>query len=134
MASVQQVMLMYGATAVAGAVDTVTSNFDAVGTVVTCVFQTNGTMTGDYSSGSNTWYTDTSPPSIWMSFTSTGTGTHGGGMVAGTRYQLNTLRTITNSVAISAVRIRTYTISFHDASTGGTLLGTKTVVLTVDNT
>ena len=91
-------------------------------------------MTGDYLSGSTTWYTDTSPPSIWLSFTSTGTGVHGGGMSAGTRYQLNTARTITNSVFTSAVRIRTYTISFYDAASGGTLLGTKTVVLTIDNT
>jgi hypothetical protein len=71
------------------------------------------------------WWT-ISPPSTWMSYTSTGIGTITGGLVAGTRYQLNATRKLGNQRTTFGVATRVFTITFFDASTGGNTLGTKT--------
>lgn len=60
-----------------------------------------------------------------MSYTSTGLGTITGGLVAGTRYQLNATRKLGNQRTTLGVSTRVFTITFFDAATGGNTLGTK---------
>lgn len=78
------------------------------------------------------WWTTSSPPATWMSFTSTGTGTITGGLVAGTRYQLNVTRKLGNQRTATGVATRTFTISFWSVATGGTAIGTKTFTATAE--
>lgn len=78
------------------------------------------------------WWSDTSPPATWMSYTSTGTGTITGGLVSGTRYQLNVVRKLGNSRTTLGTATRTFTITFFDAATGGNTLGTKTFTATAE--
>lgn len=123
-----------------GVLDTTAFTADDANTgnsTASCTFNTDGSAT---LSGSNLttpatprWWTDSSPPATWMSYSSTGGGTIVGGLVAGTRYQLNVSRQLANR-SLSAVQVRTFTVSFHDAASGGTLLGTKTFTASVDGT
>lgn len=85
------------------------------------------TLVGNQSTSpaSPKWWT-TFPPSTWVEYSSTGSGTITGGLTAGVRYQLNALRKIGNSRTTLGVASRTFTLSFYDAASGGTLLGTKT--------
>lgn len=136
MGAIQQIMLM--AKALAGVLDTTafTAEDNSTPTATAeCVFQTDGTatLTGSVSTTPTTplWWTAGTPPATWMSYSSTGNGTITGGLTAGTRYQLNTPRTIGNSTTTLASRVRTFTVSFYDAATGGNLLGTKTFTATV---
>lgn len=123
--------LVYGI--IASALNTAAFQADDVsaGTSVSeCTFNVDGsaTLTGNQSTSpaSPRWWTDNSVPPVWMSYSSTGTGTITGGLVAGTRYQLNTPRVLGNSSAVLGVRNRVFTITFYDAATGGNTLGTKT--------
>lgn len=99
-------------------------------------FNTDGTalLVGNQSTSPSSpkWWSTTSPPATWMSYTSTGNGTITGGLAAGTRYQLNVTRKLGNSRIVSGVASRTFTISFFDAATGGTTLGTKTFTATAE--
>jgi hypothetical protein len=99
-------------------------------------FYTNGSagLFGNQSTSpaSPRWWTTSSPPATWMSFTSTGNGTITGGLVAGTRYQLNATRKLGNQRATLGVASRIFTITFFDASTGGNTLGTKTFTATAE--
>ena len=101
-----------------------------------CEFNTDGsaTLVGNVSTSpaSPRWWSISSPPATWMSYTSTGTGTITGGLVAGTRYQLNVLRKLGNQRTPTGVAIRTFTISFWNVATGGTALGTKTFTATAE--
>jgi hypothetical protein len=67
-----------------------------------------------------------------MSYSRAGTGTIVGGLSAGTRYELNTMRTLgiekTNLGSVSSV----FTITFYDAAVGGTTLGTKSLSVTAE--
>lgn len=97
-----------------------------------CDFNTDGsaTLVGNLatSPASPRWWTVSSPPATWMSYSSVGTGTITGGLVAGTRYQLNATRKLGIQRATLGVSNRTFTITFFDASTGGNTLGTKTFI------
>lgn len=101
-----------------------------------CDFNTDGsaTLVGNQSTSpaSPRWWTTSSPPATWMSYSSTGTGTITGGLVAGTRYQLNVTRKLGNQRTTLGVASRTFTITFFDAATGGTTLGTKTFTATAE--
>lgn len=101
-----------------------------------CNFNTDGsaTLVGNQSTSpaSPRWWTTSSPPATWMSYSSTGTGTITGGLVAGTRYQLNVTRKLGNQRTTLGVASRIFTITFFDASTGGTTLGTKTFTATAE--
>lgn len=91
-------------------------------------FYTDGSAALFGSSGTSPttprWWT-ISPPATWMSYTSTGLGTITGGLVAGTRYQLNVTRKLGIQRTTLGVSTRVFTITFFDASTGGNTLGTK---------
>jgi hypothetical protein len=77
----------------------------------------------------------TSPPATWVEYSSTGNGTIIGGLTAGIRYQLNTARKIgIEWNTVGTTRSRTFTLSFYDAASGGTLVGTKTFTATVEVT
>ena len=93
-------------------------------------FNTDGTATLVGNSGTSPasprWWTAGTPPATWMSYSSTGTGTITGGLVAGTRYQLNTQLKLGNQRTTLGVANRTFTVTFFDAATGGNTLGTKT--------
>lgn len=103
-----------------GATATASATFNTDGTIT--AGGTNPVMIPDPAR----WWTGTPPAAVWISYTSTGTGTITGGLAADTRYQLTTARTIGNSAATVGLASRTFTLSFHDAATGGNLLGTKT--------
>lgn len=75
------------------------------------------------------WWSDNAPPSAWLEFTSTGTGTIINGLSPGTRYSVPTL-IIGISRGTVGVSSRTFTMSFYDAASGGNLLGTKTFTAT----
>lgn len=109
---------------VAGATSEAYAEFYADGTAA--LFGNDGT-----SPASPKWWS-TSPPATWMSYSSTGTGTITGGLTAGTRYQLNTTRKLGNSRLATGVASRTFTITFYDAASGGTTLGTKTFTATAE--
>ena len=98
--------------------------------VAESVHNTDGTTTlsGNVSTTPSTpkWWTNTSPAATWMSYSSTGAGTITGGLAASTRYQLNVSRTLGVTRTTFGVSSRTFTISYYDASSGGTLLGTRT--------
>ena len=104
-----------------------------------CTFNVDGTATLFGNNGttpaSPKWWSS-SPPPTWMSYTSTGTGGITGGLVAGTRYQLNTPRSlgIANNPPAPAGFTRDFTITFYDAETGGTTLGTKTFTANTEAT
>lgn len=119
----------------AGVLNTNALSVDAVNSGAaanaSAIFQTNGTIKAGGTNPSMSpdpafWWTSTLPPATWMSYTSTGSGIIVGGLVAGTRYQLNVARTLGITRSPLGIATTTFTISFHDASTGGTLLGTKT--------
>ena len=101
-----------------------------------CDFNTDGsaTLVGNQSTSpaSPRWWSISSPPATWMSYTSTGVGTITGGLVAGTRYQLNAVRRLGNQRTPTGVASRTFTISFWSVATGGTALGTKTFTATAE--
>jgi hypothetical protein len=101
-----------------------------------CDFNTDGsaTLVGNQSTSpaSPRWWSTSSPPATWMSFTSTGLGTITGGLTAGVRYQLNVARKLGNQRTTLGVASRVFTITFHDAATGGTTLGTKTFTATAE--
>lgn len=105
------------------------SDFDPISNAVAyAILQTSGkvVLVGDNgtSPASPFWWNGT-PPATWVSYSSTGTGTIFGGLVAGTRYQLNSNRSIGISRATPGTDTRVFTLSFYDASSGGNLLGTK---------
>ena len=78
------------------------------------------------------WWS-TSPPATWMSYTATGSGgVITGGLTAGVRYQLNAIRKLGVRRLTIGVANRTFTITFFDASTGGTTLCTKTFTATAE--
>ena len=93
-------------------------------------FNADGTATLVGNSGTSPasprWWTAGTPPATWMSYSSTGTGTITGGLVAGTRYQINTTLKLGNQRTSLGVANRTFTITYFDAATGGNTLGTKT--------
>ena len=99
-------------------------------------FNTNGsaTLVGNQgtSPASPRWWS-TSPPATWMSYSVTGTGGQiTGGLTAGVRYQLDAIRKLGVQRLTIGVANRTFTITFFDASTGGTTLGTKTFTATAE--
>lgn len=101
-----------------------------------CTFNTDGSATlvgSDFTSpASPRWWTTSSPPATWLSYSSTGGGTITGGLVAGTRYQLNVARTIgINNITATNVT-RTFTITYFDAASGGSTVGTKTFTASAD--
>jgi hypothetical protein len=68
-----------------------------------------------------------------MSYSVTGTGGQiTGGLTAGVRYQLDAIRKLGVQRLTIGVANRTFTITFFDASTGGTTLGTKTFTATAE--
>lgn len=99
-------------------------------------FNTNGsaTLVGNQgtSPASPRWWSNSSPPATWMSYTSTGTGVITGGLAASTRYELNTVRKLGVLRGILGAVNRTFTITFFDAATGGNTLGTKTFTATAE--
>lgn len=102
-------------------------------------FNTDGTGTLFGSGGglpaSPKWYSTLTPPNIWMEYAITSTGgvsTVIGGLTAGTRYQLNTPRDLGIEKNALGVANKQFTISFYDASSGGTLLGQKTLDCSVE--
>ena len=99
-------------------------------------FNTDGTATlvGNQgtSPASPRWWSISSPPATWMSYSTTGNGTITGGLVAGTRYELNATRKLGNQRTTPGAVSRTFTITFFDAATGGTTLGTKTFTATAE--
>lgn len=99
-------------------------------------FNTNGsaTLSGNQatSPASPRWWSSASPPSTWMSYTATGTGTITGGLAASTRYELNATRKLGVTRTTLGVSTRTFTITFFDAAVGGTTLGTKTFTATAE--
>lgn len=122
----------------AGALDTAAFSADDLTTGLStadCTFNTDGTATLTGSAGTAPadprWWTSNLPPDTWMSYSATGSGTITGGLTAGTRYQLNTPRTIGLESAFG-VRTRTFTVTFYDAASGGTTLGTKTFTASVE--
>lgn len=106
---------------------------DSPTSIASATFNTNGSATlygsNSTSPASPRWWTTGFPPPTWMSYTSTGTGSVLGGLVSGTRYQLNTARTLGMSTTAPSAS-RTFTITFYDADSGGTTLGTKTFTTT----
>lgn len=140
MTGVLQMLMAYRATASSGSLDT--TAFTADNTVsgsaseAYCDFNTDGsaTLVGNQSTSpaSPRWWSISSPPDTWMSYTSTGTGTITGGLVTGTRYQLNAVRKLGVRRTPTGVAIRTFTISFWSVATGGTALGTKTFTATAE--
>ena len=134
-------MLMGHTPSAAGSLDTTAFSASDVVTGDTAEayaeFYANGTAAlfgnDGTSPASPKWWSSTSPPATWMSYSSTGNGTITGGLVAGTRYQLNTTRKLGNSRLITGVASRTFTITFFDAATGGTTLGTKTFTATAEH-
>lgn len=99
-------------------------------------FNTNGsaTLVGNQgtSPASPRWWSNSSPPATWMSYTSTGSGTITGGLAASTRYQLNAVRKLGLARVALGSANRTFTITFFDAATGGNTLGTKTFTATAE--
>ena len=140
MTGVLQMLMAYRATASSGSLDTTAFTADDLVNSGTseayCDFNTDGsaTLVGNQSTSpaSPRWWSVSSPPATWMSYTSTGNGTITGGLVAGTRYQLNVTRKLGNQRAGVGVASRIFTITFFDASTGGTTLGTKTFTATAE--
>jgi hypothetical protein len=100
-----------------------------------CDFQTDGTavLSGNISTApaSPKWW-GSSPPATWVSYSSTGSGNIMGGLTAGVRYQLNVVRQIGILRLVSGGNTRTFTLEFHDAASGGTLVGTKTFTASVE--
>ena len=140
MAGALQMMLSITSGASSGALDT-TACFadDVVGggaSTAYAEFNTDGTMVlvGNLgtSPASPLWWTTSPPPSTWMSYTKTIGGSLVGGLTAGTRYELNTKRTLgiikTNIGGADSV----FTITFYDAAVGGTTLGTNSLSLTAE--
>lgn len=139
MSGAMQMLMAYSATAPAGALDTTAftaSDMTASNSVAECTLYTDGSafLSGNAgtSPASPRWWSNSSPPATWMSFSSTGTGTITGGLTAGTRYQLDVLRTLGNSKTGIGVASRTFTLTFFDAATGGNTLGTKTFTAAVE--
>lgn len=99
-------------------------------------FNTNGsaTLVGNQgtSPASPRWWSNSSPPATWMSYTSTGSGTITGGLAASTRYELNAVRKLGLAKVTLGSANRTFTITFFDAATGGNTLGTKTFTATAE--
>lgn len=79
------------------------------------------------------WWSTINTPYIWMSYTSSGTGTIRGGLTTGTRYLLNVNRVLGISSPAAVVSTRDFVVSFYDVETGGTSLGSKTITVTADN-
>lgn len=140
MTGILQMLMAYQATASSGSLDTTAFTADDLinggASEAYCDFNTDGsaTLVGNLSTSpaSPRWWSVSSPPATWMSYTSTGTGTITGGLVAGTRYQLNATRKLGNQRTTLGVASRIFTITFFDASTGGTTLGTKTFTATAE--
>jgi hypothetical protein len=140
MTGVLQMLMAYQATASSGSLDTTAFTADDLvngGTSEAYAeFNVDGSaqLVGNQSTSpaSPRWWTTSSPPATWMSYSSTGTGTITGGLVAGTRYQLNATRKLGNQRTTLGVASRIFTITFFDASTGGTTLGTKTFTATAE--
>lgn len=99
------------------------------------IFNANGSVTlvgnAGTSPSSPRWWT-TTPPATWMEYSSTGTGIAIGGLTAGTRYEINTGRQIGILRSTVGTATRVFTVSFYDAASGGTLLGTKTFTADVE--
>lgn len=100
-------------------------------------FNTNGsaTLVGNQgtSPASPRWWSNTSPPATWMSYTAAGYGgVITGGLAASTRYKLDSVRKLGLSRLAIGTSTRTFTITFFDAATGGNTLGTKTFTATVE--
>ena len=100
-------------------------------------FNTNGsaTLVGNQgtSPASPRWWSNSSPPATWMSYTATGYGgIITGGLAASTRYELNSVRKLGLSRVTLGSANRTFTITFFDAATGGNTLGTKTFTATAE--
>lgn len=102
-------------------------------------FNANGsaTLVGNQgtSPASPRWWSNSSPPATWMSYTSTGSGgVITGGLAANTRYELDT----TTKLGLLRVSLgsanRTFTITFFDADIGGNTLGTKIFTATAQRT
>jgi hypothetical protein len=139
MAGALQMMLSITSGSSSGALDTTACFADdvVVGGTSTAYaeFNADGTiaLVGNLgtSPASPLWWS-TTPPSTWMSYSRAGTGTIVGGLSAGTRYELNTMRTLgiekTNLGSVSSV----FTITFYDAAVGGTTLGTKSLSVTAE--
>lgn len=133
-------MLMAQAGATTGTLDT--TAFSAVDVVngaaaeAYAAFNADGTATlvgnDGTSPASPKWWTAGTPPATWMSYSSTGNGTITGGLVAGTRYQINTTLKLGNQRVSLGVATRTFTITYFDAATGGNTLGTKTFTATAE--
>lgn len=132
----------YNEVILAGALDTTafTAEDITVGTTSQAYVELNvdgtATLVGNVFTDPATplWWTSIVPPPTWVSFSSTGNGTIIGGRTAGVRYQLNVVIQIGIEVDTFGSRGRTFTLSFYDAASGGTLLGTKTFQANVELT
>jgi hypothetical protein len=134
MTGVLQMLMAHSATASSGSLDTTAFTADDLVNGATseayAEFYTDGSvgLFGNQSTSpaSPRWWSVSSPPATWMSYTSTGNGTTTGGLIEGSRYQLNVTRKLGNQRTTTGAVSRTFTITFFDAATGGTTLGTKT--------
>ena len=141
MSGAMQMLMAYRATTSSGSLDTTAFTADDVvnggASEAYAEFYADGTaaLFGNQSTSpaSPKWWSNTSPPATWMSYTSTGTGTITGGLAASTRYQINTTRKLGNQRATTGVASRTFTITFFDAATGGNTLGTKTFTASAES-
>jgi len=140
MSGAMQMLMAYRATVSSGSLDTTAFTADDIvgggGSEAYAEFNTDGTATlvGNQgtSPASPRWWSVSSPPATWMSYTSTGAGTITGGLAASTRYQLNVVRKLGVSRVTLGSANRTFTITFFDAATGGNTLGTKTFTATAE--
>lgn len=141
MGAMQQAMMMVSAV-VSGTFDNTAFTVDASDVSPTTVWAQAGFLTTGLASlsglaletstpASPKWWSSDPPPATWMEYSSTGTGTIRGGLTAGTRYQLNATRTVGIQTAANGSFSRTFTVSFYDAASGGTLVGTKTVTCNI---
>lgn len=103
-------------------------------------FKIDGTATlvgNNFTSPSSPkWWNNTSPPATWLSYEITatdGASTVVGGLAASTRYQINSDRKIGIQKATTGTAAKTFTISYYDAASGGNLVGTKTLICSVED-
>jgi len=92
----------------------------------------SASLFGDVTSPSSPRWWSATPPDTWIEYTSTGDGSVDGGLVSGTRYQMNSKRTLGIIRGTVGGNSRTFTISFYDAASGGNLVGTKTFTASVE--
>lgn len=106
----------------------------------TALIATDGSVTVSSSSGDPVVDSDYFLPvtpgigsSCWLSYSVTGSGgTITGGLVAGTRYAMTSSRSPGLRNTSSGTATRVFTFSFHDAASGGSLLGTHTFTATAE--